>query len=221
MARIVAVPRFNTILDDRARQHYLPATKTLWSLVPDMMKRKIPAANVQQSFMLAAVLELGVTLPRAKVLCVGCFEDTAYESLLRMGYSVEGLDPNVDGRDLSAFVSQNPASLGTYDVVFSTSVIEHVEDDEQFVSQIAALLREGGVAILTCDFLKTWRAGQPVHAADYRFYTPADLRERLVSHMPGCFLVDEGDWENYDADFSFEGFRYNFASFAARKDRLP
>lgn len=220
MALIVPVPKFNTVLDDRAREHYLPVTKTLWALAPDMMKRKIAEANVQQSFMLAAVLELCTDLPRNKILCVGCFEDTAYEALLRMGYAAEGLDPDVDGRDLHAFVQQNPEALGTFDAVFSTSVIEHVEDDETFVSQIARLLRVGGVAVLTCDFLKTWKPGQPIPGCDFRFYTPSDLRNRLLSHMPGCALVDEGDWENYEADFRLGEYHYNFASFVVRKERM-
>lgn len=31
MARIVAVPKFNTILKDDARKHYSPVTDTLWA----------------------------------------------------------------------------------------------------------------------------------------------------------------------------------------------
>jgi SAM-dependent methyltransferase len=104
--------------------------------------------------------------------------------------------------------------------VFSTSVIEHVEDDEKFISQIGMLLREGGVAVLTCDFLKTWKPGQPMPSVDFRFYTPHDLRSRLLAHMTGCVLVDEGDWDDYEPDFTLGPFRYNFASFVARKERL-
>jgi SAM-dependent methyltransferase len=219
MARIVGVPRFNTILNDGAREHYLPVVQTLWALLPDMMTRKIPEANVQQAFVLAAVLELCPLLPRAKVLCVGCFEDTAYESLSRMGYAVEGVDPNVDGRDLNDFLEQNPGRLGTFDLVFSTSVIEHVEDDGQFVSQIEALLREGGVAVLTCDFLDTWQPGQPIPGGDYRFYTSEDLRGRLLSHMPSCSLVDQDDWAGQEADFWLAEYHYNFATFVVRKGR--
>ena len=44
--RKIAVARFNTLLDDEARERYAPAIKTLWRVVPDVMRRKIPRANV-------------------------------------------------------------------------------------------------------------------------------------------------------------------------------
>jgi hypothetical protein len=33
------------------------------------------------------------------MLCAGCFEDTAYEALCKMGYPVKGIDPQTDGHD--------------------------------------------------------------------------------------------------------------------------
>jgi SAM-dependent methyltransferase len=221
MAQIVDIPRFNTVLNNWAREYYLPATNTLFALVPDMMGRKIAEANVQQSFVLASVLRLSVSLPRTKVLCVGCFEDTAYEALRLMGYPVRGFDPNVDGCDLDAFVQQNPESLGTFDVIFSTSVIEHVQDDEEFVSKIARLLRVGGYAILTCDYLDGWKPGDTLPSSDFRFYTSHDLYVRLLAHMPGCHLVDDADWEKHEPDFAFAGCRYGFATFVAEKRWVP
>jgi len=219
MARIVDIPRFNTVLDDKAREHYLPATKTLWALAPDMMKRKIAEANVQQSFVLAAVLHLSHDLPRTKILCVGCFEDTAYEALRRMGYPVQGCDPNVDGRDLDAYVHSNPDALGTYDIVFSTSVIEHVEDDGKFVSKLSRLLRPGGYAVLTCDYLNNWKPGDPLPSSDFRFYTAEDLLIRLPSHMASCQLVDDPDWKEHQPDFELGDCRYGFATLVAERRR--
>lgn len=209
--------RFNTVLDDRAREQYLPMTNLLHGLLPEMMSRKIPRANVQQSFILSAVLALTPSLPRARVLCVGCHEDTAYEALRKMGFPVEGFDPNVDGRDLATFLAQNPAARGTYDTIFSTSVIEHVPDDDGFVRDIAALLKPGGVAILTCDYRDAWRPGEPLPPTDVRFYGSRDLRQRLLASMPGCQLVDQADWERFAPDFSYGGCLYGFATFTVRR----
>jgi SAM-dependent methyltransferase len=218
MTTIVKVPRFNTILDARARQIYSPAISTLFALAPETMKRKYPEANVQQGFMLAAVLELSRDFPRTKILCVGSYEDTAYESLLRLGVLADGIDPQVNGLDLEKFVSLNPGRKGTYDVVFSTSVLEHVEKDEAFVSDVASLLAPGGYGVFTCDFRNTWQAGEPVPKADYRFYRSDDLGKRLLNAMPKCRLLDVPNWDQFEADFEYEGCWYNFATFTVQRN---
>jgi SAM-dependent methyltransferase len=215
--KLVDVAKFNTILDDHARRHYEPATRTLWALAPEMMARKIAAANVQQSFMLAAVLVLAKDLPRSQLLSVGCYEDTAYEAIRQMAIPIRGIDPNVDGLDLSTFVKENANLLNTFDLVFSTSVIEHVEDDVSFAEHIASLLKPGGVAVLTCDFLNSWRLGDRVPPSDVRFYRSIDLRKRLPSAMPGCRLLDEPDWDEYEPDFDYAECRYSFATFTVIK----
>lgn len=218
LVKIVDVPRFNTILGDHARRHYEPATRTLWALAPEMMARKIAAANVQQSFMLAAVLVLASGLPRSQLLCVGCYEDTAYEAIRQMAIPIRGIDPNVDGLELSTFVKENADLLNTFDLVFSTSVIEHVEDDVLFVRQIASLLKPGGLAVLTCDFLNSWRPGDRVPPSDVRFYRSTDLSERLLLAMPGCRLLDKPDWDEYGPDFDHAECRYSFATFTVIKE---
>lgn len=214
---IVAVRRFNTILDDSARMHFRPMIDLMFAVVPDTMSRKIATANVQQAFVLAAVLELTPRLPHARVLCVGCHEDTAYETLMRMGYAVEGIDPNVDGRDVADYVRENPDALGTFDTVFSTSVIEHVPHDELFVADIARLLKPGGVAVLTCDYREAWRPGMPLPPTDERFYRSEDLRARLPKAMKSCEFIDEPDWESFEPDFAYGQCHYSFAAFCMRK----
>ena len=69
----------------------------------------------------------------------------------------------------------------SFDIIISTSVIEHVEDDEQFINEMAYLLRVGGSGILTCDFKDNYKKGDDIPDADYRFYTKKDLNERLLA----------------------------------------
>ena len=59
----------------------------------------------------------------------------------------------------------------SFDIIISTSVIEHVEDDEKFIEDIAYLLKKGGYAILTCDFNDYYKKGDDIPDGDYRFYT--------------------------------------------------
>ena len=218
MPSIVNIPRFNTILDQGARRLYAPAIATLFALAPGTMTRKYPEANVQQGFMLAAVLKLCRDFPRTKILCVGSYEDTALKSLLKIGIRAAGIDPNVDGLDLDKFLSLYPDQKGTFDIVFSTSVLEHVQNDEAFVSGVASLIAPGGYGVFTCDFRKAWKSGESVPQANYRFYRADDLNHRLLNAMRGCQLLDTPNWEEFEPDFEYEGCWYNFATFTVSKD---
>jgi SAM-dependent methyltransferase len=216
---IVEVPRFNTVLDVGARQHYSPAIATMFALVPEMMKRKIAEANVQQGFMISAVLQLCRDFPRTKILCVGSYEDTAYEALRKIGVSVDGIDPNANGIDLEKFVSSNPEKKGTFDIVFSTSVLEHVPDDEGFVADAASLIAPGGYGIFTCDFKDTWNTRDPIPQADCRLYRSDDLNARLLQAMPHCQHFDRPNWHGFEPDFHYEGCTYSFATFTVQRDK--
>lgn len=219
LRRKTPVPRFNTILDDAARLHFEPAIRALWLMAPDVMMRKIPRANVQQGFMLAAVEALAEKRPNSRMLCVGSFEDTACMSLQALGYRVDAIDP-VLNYDLRAYCDAHPDLKAQYDIVFSTSVIEHVEDDEGFVADIAKLLKPGGYAVLTCDYNDTWREGQPKPSTDYRLYRRTDM-DRLLAAMPGVKLVDQPDWNRDAYDFTIwehVEHRYTFATFVVQRE---
>jgi len=207
----------NRVLDDQARALYAPVVEELFRLAPGMMARKIPAANVQQAFVFDTVRKILAGHRSPRVLCVGAFEDTASAGVKGCGYAVEEIDPALNW-DLDAFWRRPETRKGSYDVVFSTSVIEHVEDDELFVAQIADLLAPGGHAVLTCDFNDAYRPGDRVPQEDFRFYTARDLGERLLARMPGCRLADRPVWGHGRPDFAYAGIPYMFASFVVRKD---
>jgi SAM-dependent methyltransferase len=208
--------RLNRVLDDQARAHYRPVIDELFRIAPTMMARKIPAANIQQAFVLDAVRKelLGKASPR--VLCVGSFEDTAAAGVKASGYALEEIDPALNW-DLDQFFRRPETRKGSYDVIFSTSVIEHVKDDETFVAQIAELLAPGGLAVITCDFNDAYRPGDRVPQEDFRFYTSRDLGQRLLSRMKGCVLADAPAWSHGPPDFSYAGIPYMFAALVARK----
>lgn len=217
--RKVVVDRFNTLLDDEARDRYAPAIKTLWRIVPDVMRRKIARANVQQGFMLAAVEQLAGGDRSKPMLCVGSFEDTACHALLGLGYRIDAIDPSLNV-DLAVFRRQHPERLGTYEIVFSTSVIEHVPDDETFVADMVAMLAPGGHAVLTCDYNDTWTPDQPKPSSDVRIYTRADMA-RLIAAMGDVELLDEPDWQDHDPDFTIAehgiDMHYGFATLTVRR----
>ena len=216
--RPVAVPNdwpLNNILDEKARRIYAGTIDQMFAWMPELMKRKILEANVQQAFVLDTVYRLIVGI-RAKTLCVGSYEDSAAEFLKLMALKIEGIDPVIN-YDLETFMTKPTTVAGSYDVVFSTSVIEHVGDDVKFLKQIASLLKPGGMAVLTCDFKGDFMTGDPKPAIDQRLYTRTDLEQRLLNQLPDCRLVDEPNWNCPNPDFWYEGVNYTFASIVFRK----
>lgn len=207
----------NTLLDDTWRQSLEIEIGILTEACPEMMSRKFQRANVQQAWVYSKVKEL--TKEYDRILSVGSFEDTAYETLHKEGFDIIGIDPVVN-MGLSEFFRQNNG-INYYDIIFSTSVIEHVEDDEKFIYQICKLLKPGGYGILTCDFRDDYKEGDPRPGEDQRLYTEYDLVERLnnVLKSNDCQMFGDIDYSG-EPDFCYSNVWYSFASFNFQKMRI-
>lgn len=215
---ISTVTAFNRILDDVARQQYKPVIDALYLLLPGMMSRKIPEANIQQAFVLDTVKKMSSQYDSPTLLCIGSYDDTAAAALKKYGYRLDEVDP-VLNYDLTTFMSKPSIIKGSYNVIFSTSVIEHVRDDELFVKQIGELLASGGTAILTCDYNDQYKSGDAIPQEDFRLYTQTDFKERLLPLITDCSLVDSPQWDCPNPDFVYAGCRYTFATFVFRKNK--
>ena len=60
-------------------------------------------------------------------------------SLIKMGFTVEEIDPMIN-YSLQEYFTKPTTVKNSYDIIFSTSVIEHDPDDESFIKCIADLL---------------------------------------------------------------------------------
>ncbi len=204
----------NILLNDKQRERYKPEIETLCALCPEMMSRKLSRANVQQAFVLNMVLSF--INGYSDVLCVGHFEDTAYEALRVYNHDrIAGIDPQVNV-SLDMFFNHTDSK---FDIIFSTSVIEHVEDDELFIEQICQLLKPNGIAILTCDFRNDYSGDGYKPAEDFRLYTEHDLTVRLneVLKRNGCSMYGVVDYSG-EPDFFYGVYNYSFATFTFKKD---
>lgn len=211
---------FNRILDNSARELYKPTINKLMEIVPNTMAKKIAEANVQQAFVFDTVYRFLDKYENPKLLCVGSYEDTASMSLIRMGYTVEEIDPMIN-YFLQEYISKPNVSKNSFDIIFSTSVIEHDPDDESFVSCIYELLAPNGIAVITCDFKENWKKGDSKPDVDERLYTKNDLESRLLKHMPNCELIDEPNWNCPKPDFVYGNkYHYSFATFVVRKNKV-
>lgn len=215
--QIPAGNTFNRILDNKARELYKPAVDKLFELMPETMAEKISEANVQQAFVFDTVYRNLVKFKNPKILCVGSYKDTASMSLKVFGLHVDEIDPNYNYY-LQEFYTKPTTKRASYDIIFSTSVIEHDSDDESFVKCIEGLLAPGGIAIITCDYQDGWKPGEPKPECNARFYTQNDLKNRLLPLMEKCQLIDEPQWDCPDPDFNYLGiYKYTFATFVVCK----
>lgn len=204
---------FNAILTDEARSFYSKTIFHLGICEPSLLAKKIPRANVQQAFIFDSVVSLASNIKNPKVLCVGCYEDTAYLALLKAGFSVVGVDPLIN----SSLEEYAARSREVFDIVFSTSVIEHVRNDENFVRLMAKLCKPGGTIVLTCDYRSDYLPGNPLPMEDERFYTEKDLAERLLKSASNGRLSTVSRWADAINDFNYGGCDYCFATWVVKK----
>ena len=205
----------NKLLNQKEFANYQNSLSLLQEHCPEMLSRKIPQANIQQAFTLQTALDL--TPKGGLVLSAGSWEDTATETLKKLGYNVTDVDPMINS-DLKTYFDNNQQIHGKLDSVVSTSVIEHVHNDEEFIDCICKLLKSGGYGIVTMDYNNGYlNGGVTKPNEDVRLYTEYDLRVRLnaVLEENGCELLEAGySGEN---DFNYAGHWYTFATFVFKK----
>lgn len=211
------VTSFNRILDNAARAQYEPVIRSLFEFLPDMMARKIPEANIQQAFVLDTVYKFASQLTKPKMLSIGSYDDTAAASLKLLGFRMDEVDP-VFNYDLNAFCTRPSTIKGSYELIFATSVLEHVQDDELFMRDIVDLLAPGGVAVLTVDYNDSYKPGDPIPHEDFRLYTQMDFKKRFSPVLENCSFVDTPQWDCPNPDFIYTGCKYTFATLVFRKN---
>ena len=138
-------------------------------------------------------------------------------SLKKMGFAVEEIDPMLNYY-LQEYFTKPTTKKNSYDIIFSTSVIEHDPNDESFIRCISELLSPDGVAIITCDFKEGWKPGELKPEVDVRLYTKHDLKDRLLPLMSNCHPVDEPQWDCPSPDFNLGKYQYTFATFVVKKN---
>lgn len=203
----------NIILNDNQREIYKDAIQELHTLCPDTISRKIPRANIQQAYMLDTVRKLSTK--DSEMLCVGSYEDTASEALKKLGYNIYEIDPSLNF-SLDEYFKVCDKK---FDVVFSTSVIEHVQGDNLFIEQMCKLLKPNGYGIITCDFKDGWKQGDPKPSEDYRLYSKQDLLQRFASVLKynACDIYGSIDYD-HPADFQYGIYTYTFATLVFKKN---
>ena len=116
---------------------------------------------------------------KGDVLELGCGEGRGIDIILRKSKSFTAIDKIKDVIEKlslkykdNVFISSNFPPLvdiedNSFDTVISFQVIEHIQDDTQYISEIERILRPGGVALITTPNIKMTLTRNPWHVREY------------------------------------------------------
>ena len=99
---------------------------------------------------------------------------TLFSTLQSTCSSIELINSTVDEIDLSYFEQ--------FDTIYSIHVMEHVQDDNQFLSDILKLLRKEGIIILMVPALNLLMSDLDRNIGHFRRYDKGMLRSLAVNH---------------------------------------
>ncbi len=87
----------------------------------------------------------------------------------------------------------------SFDIIFCNHVIEHVEDDDAAISEMARVLRGGGIAVITIpgdwNQKETYYFPDLRHNGHYRHYG-LDIVEKLEKHFSSVLVKNLHDYDN-------------------------
>jgi SAM-dependent methyltransferase len=204
----------NRVLSNRDRQRLRPVIEDLTALCPDIMSRKFPQAVFQNAFIFEQARRLAKTGDR--IILIGGYEDPIGPSLQQLGFDVTITDPFIDGRSSDDVLVDSIRDSKVYDLVISCSVIEHVEQDFDFVKAIYELLAPGGTALLTTDYRDGWNPSIRKPSSDVRLYTSERLR-MLAAILPPEAFANACDWQPVPPYFHCDDSDYGFCSLTFRR----
>jgi SAM-dependent methyltransferase len=124
-------------------------------------QRRHEEVTSRDQVLIAALIQDRFSLPpssEVKVLDFGCGEGKMVRYLASLGYDAFGCDVFPAWEDKAdspagqlALITLQPYHLpypdGTFDLVFSTSVLEHVQNLEECLSEIHRILKPGGISM--------------------------------------------------------------------------
>ena len=127
------------------------------------------------------------------VLELGCGEGRGIDIILKKSKSYTAIDKIKSVIDeLSLKYKNNNFSASnfppleeiqdnSFDTIISFQVIEHINDDELFISEIKRILRPGGIALITTPNIKMTLTRNPWHIREYTSKQLRDLCEKYFS----------------------------------------
>jgi len=145
--------------------------------------------KARQHFILQ-VLKKATLNNHAAILDVGCSSGAVLEFLKTKGFdNCTGIDisneavQNGKNRKLTIVqgsADQLPFSHNHFDCVIASDIIEHVQDDQQVISEIHRVLKTNGIAIIFVPAFHFLWSHHDVINKHYRRYTLTDITTKLA-----------------------------------------
>jgi len=107
----------------------------------------------------------------------------------------------VDLRNISKLKNKS------YDVIICSEVLEHIEEDEKVIKNLATLLKRKGKLIITVPFLKKNWSRFDIISGHVRRYEKGELEKKLKK--VGFKILDSFAWGNFIYSFYFNIFIKN------------
>jgi 2-polyprenyl-6-hydroxyphenyl methylase/3-demethylubiquinone-9 3-methyltransferase len=107
--------------------------------------------------------------PGSTIMDLGCGNGATVAMLVEQGYSVTGVDPSTTGISVAekaypeAQFAERSAyddlagEFGEFDAVVSLEIVEHCYWPRKFANNVFALLRPGGLAVISTPFHGYWK----------------------------------------------------------------
>lgn len=206
------------VLTVEERTELQPTVDLLREKAPEIMSRKFPEAVFQQAWSYKFWMDHKESIPEGTTLIIGSYDDPVADALLADGVQSDCVDPEVNGLTLHDAITKHILPPNSYAFIFANSVLEHVENDHEFVSDICNLLIPGGYGLLTLDYDDSWVPGKPLPPSDYRLYTRKSLLKLTETVKTAGGKVVEANWSPVSPYFYYAGILYSFATIVITKD---
>ena len=164
------------------RPDYRPAWPQEQFIVPLLQKHIVNALNTYASN----------PKPAARVIDIGCGRQPFRKDLEHLGYTYVGLDVKQNPEETVDFVAEIDAdfldsepSLGTFDFVLCTEVLEHVAQWHLAFNNMYLLTAPGGKVLITCPHF------YQLHEAPYDFWRPTNFVLEYYANQVGFKIVEQ------------------------------
>lgn len=198
---------FNRLLNKMSVGEFTREIEFFREVCPDLIAKKNKDALSQYALFLKYLVSKKIQLSELKILCIGSYEDLLTLTLKRLGVFVEEVDPNINFT-LEEFISKPTEKDKKYDIIFSISVLEHVEDDIEFLRTCEEKLSIGGVQFHTFDFLES---PEFIPSTHFRMYSRKSI-SLIDTALSRSRMYGAQDYSNARYDFFYNQLHYCFAS---------
>ncbi len=160
----------------------------------EITSESIPSDNPIHQRLLKAYV-LAQDYAQGDVLEVGCGEGRGIDLIIgkcKTYTAIDKIEPVIDGLrkkyPSEKFLSGNIPPLtqfsdNSFDRIFSFQVIEHIEDDHLFLSEINRVLKPGGVALMTTPNRPLSLSRNPWHIREYTAKELTDLAKKYFTQV--------------------------------------